>query len=132
MSAQSAMEAGRRMAESLMVDSCTVRRRTGTTTDPNTGEVTPTYTVIRTGQKCKVQTRGYWGEARDVGEAAVVILSLEIQFPTSVTDLVTRDEITIDSSQNDPTLVGRVFRLKDLSHKSFATARRVMCQEVTG
>jgi len=120
------------MAESIMVDSCTVRRRTGTTTNPTTGVVTPVYAVVRTSQKCRVQARGNWGEARDVGEAALVILALEVQFPMSVTDLQARDEITIDACVNDPDLVGRVLRVKDLHHKSHATSRRVLCQEVTG
>jgi len=132
MTIQSALEAGRRMAESIMVDSCTVRRRTGTTTNPTTGAVTPVYTVVRAGQACRVQTRGNWGEARDVGEAALVVLALEVQFPVSFTDLQTRDEITIDACVNDPDLVGRVLRVKDLHHKSHATSRRVLCQEVTG
>lgn len=115
-----------------MVDECTVRRVTGETTHPDTGAVTPTYAVILTGQKCKVQTRGNWGEPRDVGEAALVVLSVEVHFPIAVTGVQVRDEITIDASVHDPDLVGRVLRVKDLHHKSFATARRVMCQEVTG
>jgi len=115
-----------------MVDACTVRRVTGEATHPTTGAVTPTYSVILAGQKCKVQTRGNWGESRDVGEAALVILSIEVHFPITVVALQTRDEITIDASVHDPNLVGRVLRVKDLHHKSYATARRVMCQEVTG
>lgn len=132
MTAQSAMEAGRRMAESLMVDSCTVRRRTGETTDVNTGAVTPTYSVVLTGQKCRVQSRGYWGEAKDIGEAARVLISLEVQFPITVTDLIVRDEITIDVASFDPELAGVVLRIKDLTQKTHATSRRVLCTEVTG
>lgn len=115
-----------------MVDECTVRRQTGVTTHPTTGVDTPTYAVVLTGQKCKVQTRGNWGESREIGEAALVILSIEVHFPIAVTDLQVRDEVTIDASVHDPDLVGRVLRIKDLHHKSYATARRVMCQEVTG
>ena len=115
-----------------MADECTVRRVTGDTTHPDTGVVTPTYAVILTGQKCKVQTRGNWGESRDVGEAALVVLSIEVHFPITVTGVQVRDEITIDASVHDPDLVGRVLRVKDLHHKSYTTARRFMCQEVTG
>lgn len=115
-----------------MVDACTVRRRTGETTDLSTGAVTPTYDVILAGQSCKVQTRGNWGESREVGEAALVVLSIEVHFPIAVVALETRDEITVDVAVYDPDLIGRVFRVKDLHHKSYATARRVMCQEVTG
>jgi hypothetical protein len=126
------MEAGRRLAESLMVDSCTIRRRTGTTTDPDTGDVTPTFTVLYTGQKCRVQTRGNWGEAKDIGEAALVLLTVEIQLPISVTGVDVRDEVTIDVCANDAELTGREFRVKDLNHKSHATMRRLMGTEVTG
>jgi len=132
MTAQSALEAGRRMAESLMVDSCTIRRRTGVTTNPTTGEVTPTFTVLYTGQKCRVQTRGNWGEAKDIGEAALVLLTVEVQLPISVAGVQVRDEITIDACVNDAELVGRLFRVKDLNHKSHGTMRRLMGTEVTG
>ena len=132
MSALDLIAKGRAAAEAIMLDTCTIRRRTGETTDPDTGEVTPVYTTIMTGQKCKVQTRGYWGEPRDIGEAAKVVLAFEVHLPVSVTGLVTRDEITIDTATSDPELVGRTFRIKDLAHKSLATARRFLCQEVTG
>lgn len=115
-----------------MVDSCTIRRRTGTTTDTTTGAVTPTFSTLYTGQKCRVQSSGNWGEARDVGEAALVLLTLQVQLPVAVTGLEKGDEITIDTSVHDPDLVGRVVRIRDLHHKSHATSRRVMCTEVTG
>lgn len=115
-----------------MVDSCTIRRRTGTTTDLSTGEVTPTYSTLYTTQKCRVQSSGNWGEARDVGEAALVLLMLQVQLPIAVVGLEKGDEITIDASVHDPDLVGRVVRIRDLHHKSHATSRRVMCTEVTG
>lgn len=132
MSVSDLLAAGRAAAEVLMVDRCTVRRVTGKTTNTSTGEVTPTYAVVMTNQACKVQARGNWGESRDVGEANLVILSIEVHFPVAITSIDTRDEITIDASVHDPDLVGRVFRVRDIHHKSFATARRLMCQEVTG
>lgn len=132
MTAQSALEAGRRMAEALMVDSCTIRRRTGTTTNPTTGTVTPTFSTLYTAQKCRIQTRGNWGEAKDIGEAALVLLTVEIQLPVTVTGVEVRDEVTIDVCVNDAELVGREFRVKDLNHKSHGTMRRLMGTEVTG
>jgi uncharacterized protein (DUF2237 family) len=130
-SIEGALARGRAAAEAIMVDSCTIRRRTGTTTDLSTGEVTPTYSVLYTG-KCRVQSSGNWGEARDVGEAALVLLTLQVQLPIAVVGLEKGDEITIDASVHDPDLVGRVVRIRDLHHKSHATSRRVMCTEVTG
>jgi hypothetical protein len=127
-----ALARGRAAAEAIMVDTCTIRRRTGATTNPTTGAVTPTYSVLYAGQKCRIQTSGNWGEARDVGEAALVLLTLQVQLPIAVTGLEKSDEITIDASVHDPDLVGRVVRIRDLHHKSHATSRRVMCTEVTG
>ncbi|GAB3656481.1 DUF6093 family protein [Glycomyces tarimensis] len=132
MSAALVLARGRAAAERLMVDRCTIRRRTGETTDRTTGAVVPTYSTLYADQKCRVQTRGYWGEARDIGEAALVLLSVEVQLPMAVTGLQVRDEIVLVSSEHDPDLVGILFRLKDLNHKSHATMRRVLCTEVTG
>ncbi|PRY56442.1 DUF6093 family protein [Glycomyces artemisiae] len=127
-----ALEAGRAAAEERMVDTCTIRRPTGTVTDPVTAEVTTTYDVLYSGQKCEVQSKGYWGEAREVAEAFKNVLALEVKLPIAVLGLNVDDEITVDASVHEPDLVGRVFHLKDLSHKSHATARRVLCREVTG
>lgn len=127
-----ALEDGRAAAEERMVDTCTVRRPIGETTHPDTGAVTTAYETLLTDQKCEVQSRGYWGESRDVGQANLIVLVLEVKFPISVLGLNVEDEITMTAAVHEPDLVGRVFRLKDLSHKSYATARRVLCREVTG
>ena len=46
MSVESALARARQAAERLMVDTCTIRRKTGETTNLTTGVVTPTYTTI--------------------------------------------------------------------------------------
>lgn len=130
MSAASALAAGRRAAERLMVDACTIRRVTSSATDPNTGVITPTYTTIY-GGKCRVQQAQALGEARQAGEAHLVMLRLEVQLPMTVTGLAEADEVTITASAHDPDLVGRVMLIRDLAHKSHATARRVQVQERT-
>lgn len=132
MSAEVALLRGRRLAESLMVDTCTIRRRSGQTQDPDTGVVTPTYTILYSGQKCRVQSRGYWGQRTDVGQNDLILLQLEVQLPIAVTGLRVHDEITVTASVHDPDLVNRRFVLKDEMHKSHATSRRVMCTEITG
>lgn len=131
MSRATILAAGRAAAEEGMVDACTIRRRTGQAEDLDTGVVTPTYATVYSG-KCRIQARGHWGEQRDVGQADVVVLTLEVQLPNSVTGLQVADQITIDASVHDPDLPGRVLAVKDLNHKSHATARRPLCTEVTG
>ena len=54
----SVLERARENAESLMTDECTVVRPGEAATDPDTGEVKPTFTQVYAGH-CKVQTSGY-------------------------------------------------------------------------
>jgi len=123
---------GQAAAEAGMTDACVIRRRTGATTDPNTGATTPTYTTLYTG-KCRVQSSRAEAGREDVGQDFVLLLRLEVQLPVAGTaGLQVGDEITIASAAHDPDLIGRVFRIHDLAHKSEATARRVGVIEKTG
>jgi hypothetical protein len=114
-----------------MVDACTITRTTGRSTDTTTGAVTPTTSTLYTG-KCRVQQQQAQATTEDVGEDQVLLLRLEVQLPMSVTGLQVGDRITVTASAHDADLVGRVFRVHDLAHKTHATARRVQCLEVTG
>lgn len=130
MSAATAVLAGRRMAEALMVDACTIRHPTGTTSDDTTGQVTPTYTTVYTG-KCRVQQTVPVSKPADVGEAHVWLQRLALQVPMSVTGIASDDLVTITASVLDADLVGRPFRVRELGHKTHMTARRVQLEEVT-
>lgn len=122
---------GRAAAEALMQDTCTIRRPSGTTTDPDTGVITPTYGDPLYEGKCRVQMAGAQAAAQQPGEAYLLMLRLEVQLPMSVTGLEVDDEITITASTHDPDLVGRVFLIRDLFHKTHATSRRVQVTERT-
>lgn len=122
---------GRRAAERLMVDECTIRRKTGEATDPNSGVITPTYGADLYSGKCRVQQRQAAGQEQNVGEAFVLVTRFEVQLPMSVTGLVEGDQITVTASALDPDLVGRVFTVRDVAAKSHLTARRVIVTEVT-
>jgi hypothetical protein len=130
MSRENVLAAGRRAAEAGMVDTCTIRRISGETTDEDTGQVTATHEMLYTGP-CRVQQQGQQSRPEQPGEAYVLMLRLELQLPMSVTGLAVDDQVTIDASAHDADLVGRVFRVRDLAHKSHATARRMGCEEVT-
>lgn len=131
MSRASVLARGRAAAETGMVDECVIRRVTGELTDPATGEVTPAYTVIYTG-KCRVQ--GSLAQAGQItaGQDYLLMLRLEVHLPMAVTGLQAGDAITITSATHDPDLPGRVFLIRDLAHKTHATARRVGVVEKTG
>lgn len=129
MSAASVLARGRAAAEQLMVDACTIRRRTGETTGAG-GYVTPTWDDLYSG-KCRIQQATAQAQQQDPGEAYVLMLRLEVQLPMSVTGLEPEDEVTITASAHDPDLVGRVFLIRDLAHASHKTARRVQVVERT-
>lgn len=123
---------GRIAADAGMLDTCVIRRVTGTTTDDFSGVPTKTYLNPDpyTG-KCRVQQTSPAATQYDVGQAAVRLQPLTIAVPIAVTGLEVNDEITITASLNDPDLVGRVFLVRELAHKSEATARRLGVEERT-
>jgi hypothetical protein len=130
MSATTAVLAGRRAAEALMVDACTVQRVTGTATDDTTGKVTPTYTTVYSG-KCRVQQVAPISKPADIAQGAVWLQRLSLQVPMSVTGIASDDVVTITASALDADLVNRVFHVRELGHKSHMTARRVQLEEIT-
>jgi hypothetical protein len=130
MSATTAVLAGRRAAEALMVDACTIQRVTGTSTNDTTGVVTPTYSTIHAG-KCRVQQIVPVSKPADIGQAQVWLQRLELQVPISVTAIASDDLVTITASLLDADLVGRTFRVRELGHKTHLTARRVQLEEQT-
>lgn len=114
-----------------MEDACVVRRRTGTVTDPDTGTSVPAYAVLYTG-KCRVQNALAQAGQVTAGQDYLLLLRIEVHLPISVTGLKAGDEITITAAAYDPDLPGRVFTVRDLMHKTHATARRVGAIEKTG
>jgi hypothetical protein len=117
-----------------MVDACLIQSTASQSTDDLTGVVTPTSQATRYSGPCKVQTAGSgaMGRRYDVAEVAVVMLRLELHLPMATSTTVQRGDIaTVTASVSDPALAGRRFRIHDLMHKSFATARRLLVEEVT-
>lgn len=135
MSRASILAAGQRRAEEGMVDTCTIRRPDGVTTDPDSGDVVKSYLDPDpyTGQKCRVQQNLAQADRHDVGENFELQLRLTVQLPVAVTGLKVGDEITITAvgPGRDEDLVGRVFLVRDLFHKTDATSRRVGVTERT-
>ncbi|HEX2551113.1 MAG TPA: DUF6093 family protein [Nocardioidaceae bacterium] len=129
MSATSALLRGRVAAEALMLDTCTIRRVASSTSDPDTGVKTPTYTTVYSG-KCKVQQRSTAANPTDVGEAELLASQLELHIPVSATGVRADDVATIDTSVLDPDLAGQVFTIRGEAHKSYATARRLTVEEL--
>lgn len=132
MSRASALARGRTAAELGMVDACDIQRVVSRTTDPTTGDVTPTWLVVYSG-KCRVKQAQAQAQREDVGEDHLLLLRLEVQLPVAGSEgLQVGDAITITAAVNDADLAGRVFLIHDLSHQSEGTSRRVQCLERTG
>lgn len=134
MTAESALAAGRDAALALMDDVCTVVRpnSTGHTTDPATGVVTYAGATIYTGA-CRVQMlQGTRGDALEqAAERAISVQNAIVSLPITAVGIRVDDVITVTASTLDPDLVNRVYRVVAMTHKTFLTARRLICQEVT-
>jgi hypothetical protein len=124
-----AVARARQLAESLMVDTCVIKRETGEATGSG-GVITPTYSTLYTG-KCRVQFKPMQGNGADVGEAYLLLVRREVQLPMTVTGLLEGDRITITASALDPDLVGKVYVVRDVEAKTHLSARRVTVLEVT-
>lgn len=129
MSRQQLLEEARAFFLEGCVDTCTIKRVTGEVTDID-GNVTPTYTTLYTGV-CRVQQQQPYAERKDVGQAYLLALRLEVQLPMTVVGLEPDDILTIVTSLMDADLAGREFVVRDLAHKTDATSRRIQCQEIT-
>lgn len=131
MSRVSVTRSGRRAAELGMVDACAIRApSTFGVMDPDTGlrVETPGVTVY-TG-KCKVQTYEAHESTPESGDHVYSVQRASLHLPATV-DIPVGHLATITASVLDPNLVGRVFRVSAVLHKSMATANRLQVDEVT-
>lgn len=132
MSRASALARGRTAAELGMVDACTIRRVTGWTTDDFSGQRTPAYLDPDPySGKCRVQQALVQSTREDAGEDDVLLLRLELQLPVVGSEgLEVGDTVTF-TTVRDTDLIGRTLLVRDLAHKTDATARRIQLVERT-
>jgi hypothetical protein len=129
------LAAARADAEALMVDGCVVTRPGGDPVfDEDTGRyVDPPPVTVYSGE-CQVQVRGD-GSASDVaaGEREATVQRPVVKLPvSSSTGVRVGNTVTVTHAEHDAELLGRKFRVNALHHKTFATSRRLRCEEVTG
>ena len=131
MTALSAAKRGRRAAEALMLDTCTIVRTTGPAgpIDPDTGLPTPAPTDQVYAGKCRVQTYEAHESTPDSGDHVFTVQRYYIHLPVAA-DVARDDQITITAAVLDPALVGRSYRVVGLLHKTYATANRVIVDEI--
>jgi len=70
------------------------------------------------------------GQPKDLGEASVQVIHLQLHVPVAAVGIEVGDTVTVTASTLDPDLVGRVFNIRSVAHKTFLTARRMDIQEV--
>lgn len=129
MSLQSALAQGRRAAESLMVDSCTVSRGSGEPVfNPETGQYETSGSTVYDG-KCRIQSGGTQASNPEAGGAVFTVERVELQLPFG-TDLEIGDTTLITGSVN-PGLVGNRYRVTGLGEKTHATSSRYTVEVVT-
>ena len=112
-----------------MLDSCSVKRVSGSTVDPGTGEDTPTYTALygtdEEPGRCKVQTFEAFEQTPEAVGHQFTVQRYAVHVPVGSFAPAIGDLVTIAEAAMDENLTGRVFRVVALLHKTAATAYRL-------
>jgi len=119
---------GRKLAESLMLDTCTVHTE-AKSIDQNTGAEVIVKTPVYTG-RVKIQTGATQESTPEAGGATLTVQRSEAHFPVGAFVPAVGQVITITAAALDPLMVGLVFRVVALLHKSAGTAYRLSVEEV--
>ena len=112
-----------------MVDSCEVHRLGPQVTDYFTGQVTNTRTLVYSGA-CKFQQTISQASNPSSGGHAFTVQDVRWDTPVGAGPFLVDDEVTVTAAVLDPQLVGRVYRVSELFHKTGATAQRVRVEEI--
>lgn len=110
----------RQQAESMMITPCTIFRLGDPVLDENTGNFTPTQTVVFQGF-CKVQTRDTQVRSDAPGSSLVISQLYEVHVPVSSGPYQDKDIVTVP---------GRTLRVEGLNLKTWQTAQRLPVVEV--
>ncbi len=144
MSAQGLTLRGRKMAESIYKDTCTINRPGAAVTDPDTGEVTAPLVLVYAGP-CKVQQTIAQSSNPTAGGHSFTVQSARLDVPTWVTgvqvgdlavasflDTATYPDGTFPGDDVYPGAVRELtFRVVELFEKSYATAQRLRVERMT-
>lgn len=129
MSAEAAVLEGRREAEALMLDTCTITRPGEVVTDPETGDVTNESVEVYSG-RCKVQSKDAALSTPDAGEATFTVVSRQVHIPANAADIRDGDVVTITASRLNAFTVGKQYRVEGFTPDTFDTAARLPVKEI--
>ena len=130
MTAESVVLAGRRAAEALMVDACEIGPPPQTTFSRDVGDyITASAAPVYVGV-CKIQRPARARDA-DAGGDDPGVGDLEVHVPAGTDGIERNHVVTITAASLDAELVDRTFRVLNVPARTFATAIRLPCQEIT-
>lgn len=138
-----AIAEGRALAESLMLDSCTIARLGELVTDPVTHVATPSSEQVYPDPEwpirhpwkhgpCKVQTWQSQESNPEAGGATFTVQRYRVDVPVGSFVPQIGDVVMIATAALDPHLVGRKYRVVALLHKTMSTAYRLGVDEDLG
>lgn len=124
----------RAQAESLMVDTVRVERKSGSTMDPTTLEMVDDWSLIYAGP-CRLLPVNVAGVKEAAGDTSFAVADARIATPITADSGAIRNgdraTITAVGVVGDPADVGRVFTLTRDPSRSHRVERRFSCQEVS-
>lgn len=124
MVAHPTVRAHRRDLTRLLVDTVTVKRKTGTTFDPNTGQNTPTYTTLHAAIPARV--RPLSGTEVTAGEQSLAVHAYEVTVAWDTDGVAPEDVVDVTSGDGD--LNGASLIVEDTQAWSFAGHRKLICR----
>lgn len=120
-----------------MRDECRIERPGLPVLDQVTLKLIPGPSTVLYQGKCRVGSSGESGAGealetiKHAGERQIYEVSLVISVPVAVRGVRVDDRVVITSSPLDPEVTGRNFLVQGVTAKSHATARRLVCREMT-
>lgn len=133
MSAATAAERGRRLIESMMTSTCTIRAASSSdTTDPDTGQVVPVAGAVVYSGKCRVRPTGTMARVTTSGGGEIFAFDYVVSLPFDADGSANVREgmtVRIDTSP-DPALPGVAVEVQKVDRGEHITARRLSCNEV--
>jgi hypothetical protein len=116
-----------------MTDRCVISAGATLTWDAATSGYQPSGGTVVYDGPCRVQLPDVVGRTPQFGGGEVTLQSAVVGVPIAVADVSVGDTVTVTAvgRYGDPELVGVVFTVASVPHKTDATARRLRCEEVT-
>lgn len=111
-----------------MVESVRIDRVTGTDVGANANTVVTLLEPPVYAGKAKIQTYEPYEQERTVAVSQAVMQRYAVHVPVTVAGVRVGDYVTVTTGGVD----GRVLRVAGTSRKTFQTAQRLLCDEITG